>query len=146
MATPQPSATRAQRGRCSVPETTGSGGASYLRTQNPWASMPRATLNLLRLSPTHKSLGTLHIASLQIVADRGPPCHPAVTANKASHRGEGPAAMTAALPCPRTPHEGTRGTLRHAAPAGKSPGLASASPKTHPQGPVPYRGRAWLDL
>src|SRR6266571_1097826 len=52
--------------------------ANYLSTQNPWASMPSATLNLLRKNRADRRLGMLALYGLHTEAKR---CNPGATRN-----------------------------------------------------------------
>src|SRR5207245_8140348 len=52
---------------------------NYLSTQNPWASMPSAVLNLLRKIDHVRSLDNMRVTALQIVADRCAGRNPAAT-------------------------------------------------------------------
>ena len=54
-------------------------GRNYRTMQNPWASMPRATLNLLRKMDGLKNAAILGRSTLQIVAERGTRRNPGAT-------------------------------------------------------------------
>src|SRR5438034_9864245 len=51
-------------------QTSGSAGRNYLSTQNPCASMPSATLNLLRKRRVDRRLGMLALYGLHTEAKR----------------------------------------------------------------------------
>ncbi len=50
------------------------------RMQKPWLSMPRATLNLLRLSKVSNNPAMMRVAGVQMVAGSGTICHLSATA------------------------------------------------------------------